>query len=341
MKIAYENNVPINRPKTKPILLWASLGAGFLALTIYVWGSWITGPDFKATVPSVPIDARINSFVLWNQIVFSAITVICLFGWVVLPKVRTGRFSFMGLLVLAAATTYWQDPLSNYYSYGIAYNSAFWNRGSWANYIPGFSYPGMEKFPEAPFWIGTTYIWFNVAFPAMFAVIWRWIDRRFPRAGLTSVIASLLLLMFTIDLIQEVIYLRMGLYSYVGGFQDWSVFGGHYYQFPVYIGVTNGLFFFGVTWIIYFRDDKGFCFAERGLDKLKLMPGASTFMRFLALVGVMNIITLVAVFIPLQWMYTHGDAIPSDTPAYLHNNLCGEKAGFPCPGRGVPIPRRD
>ncbi len=341
MKVAAQHYTPTTRPTTQPVVIWSVIGALFLALALYVWIAWITGPDFKPTLPSQPLDATTSGFAFWNQVAFSIVTVICLLGWVGLPKVRTGRFSFMGLLVLASGTCYWQDPMSNYYSYGIAYNSGFWNMGSWANYIPGFSYPGQEKFPEAPFWVGTPYIWFNVAFPAMFAAIWRWVDRRFPSAGIASVIVSLLIFMFAIDVIQEALYLRMGLYSYVGAFQDWSVFGGHYYQFPVYIGVITAFFFLGVTWIIHFRDDKGFCFAERGVDKLKLSPGISTFLRFLALVGVMNVITLGTYFIPVQWMYTHGDAIPSDTPGYLHNNLCGEKAGFPCPGKGVPIPRRD
>jgi len=82
---------------------------------------------------------------------------------------------------IASATTYWQDPMSNYYSFGIAYNAGFWNRGSWANFIPGFSYPGMERFPEAPLWVGTTYVWFNVLFPVAFAAVWLRLDRRFPR----------------------------------------------------------------------------------------------------------------------------------------------------------------
>lgn len=324
----------------RPILMWATLGALFLALTVYVIGAWMLSADFKAMPPQGVLDSTASRFIFWNQVVFCALTVICVFAWVVLPKIRTGRFSFMGLLVLAAATTYWQDPMSNYYSYGIAYNSGFWNRGSWANFIPGYSYPGMEKFPEAPLWVGTTYVWFNVMFPALFAWIWKKIDERFPRLGFGAVILSLMVVMFVIDIAQEVLYLRMGLYSYVGADQAWSVFGGHYYQFPIFIGVVTTFFFMGVTWIIHFRDDTGLSFVERGADKLRLSPGMNTLVRFLAIVAYMNVLTLGTYFIPVQWHYTHGDAIPADTPTYLTNNLCGEQAGFPCPGRGVPLPRR-
>ena len=30
----------------------------------------------------------------------------------------------------------------------------------------------------------------------------------------------------------------------------------------------------------------------------------------------------------------------ADTPTYLSNDPCGDTAGFPCPGPGVPFPRR-
>ena len=340
MSSAVHSYQPLNRTAPQPAVVWAVIGGLFLALTLYVWAAWISGPDFKPTLPAEPLGATQRGFVFWNQLVFTAITVVCLLGWVVLPKIRTGRFSFMGLLVLASASTYWLDPISNYYSFGIAYNSGFWNRGSWANYIPGFSYPGQERFPEAPFWVGTTYVWFNVAFPALFAAIWSWTDRRFPRLGITALIAALLLSMFIVDIAQEVLYLRMGLYSYVGATHRWSVFGGHYYQFPIYIGVVTAFFFLGVAWIIHSRDDRGNCYVHRGVEKLGQSPRVTTLLRFLALVGFMNVLTLGTYFIPVQWMYTHGDAIPADTPAYLTNDLCGEQAGFPCPGPGVPIPRR-
>ena len=156
MKAVAQHYAPATRPTTQPIVVWSVIGALFLALTLYVWTAWIAGPDFKPTVPAVPLDATTSSFIFWNQLLFCLITIACLLICVLLPKLRTGRFSFMGLLVIAAGTTYWQDPMSNYYNIGILYNSGFWNMGSWANYIPGFLYPGQERLPEAPLWVGTT-----------------------------------------------------------------------------------------------------------------------------------------------------------------------------------------
>ena len=329
------------RQQMPTVAIWAASGALFLALTIYVFAAWLLSADFKPTLPGAPLDATTSRLIFWNQLIFSAICILCIWVWVVKPKLKTGRFSFLGLLAIASATTYWQDPMSNYYSFGIAYNAGFWNRGSWANFIPGFSYPGMERFPEAPLWVGTTYVWFNVLFPVAFAAVWLRLDRRFPRLRFGASIAVLLLLMFIVDVIQEVLYLRMGLYSYVGAIHSASIFGGRYFQFPIYIGTITSLFWLSVTWLIYKRNDKGQSAVELGIERLPLSARASTFVRFLALVGVMNLITLVAYFVPVQWLYTHGDAIPADTPGYLINGLCGPAAGFPCPGPRVPLPRRN
>src|SRR5277367_3304787 len=99
MKIAQQSYVSSVATTPKPIVFWASLGALFLALTVYVFGAWMLSPDFTRTYPPVPLDDTVKTLVFWNQLVFSLITVICLVYWVVLPKIRTGQFSFMGLLV--------------------------------------------------------------------------------------------------------------------------------------------------------------------------------------------------------------------------------------------------
>ncbi len=331
----------VKRGEIQPVVFWAFLGIGFLLLMTTIYLSWITSEDFKRTYPPVPVGAAVERIIWWNQLVPSLVTLWFAWIWVVKPKLLTGRFSFMGLMVLASASTYWMDPLSNYLNYGVGYNSAFWNRGSWSNFIPGQSYPGMERFPEAPLWMGTVYIWFNVFLPAVFARLWDWIERSFPNFNVLGIVTGIFALGFIADASQEFFYIRWGLYSYMGADQKLSIFGGHFYQFPIFIGVVTSGFLLAYTWIIHFRDSRGYCFAERGVDKLGLSPGAQTFVRFLALVGYMNAALGCIYFIPVQWLYTHGDSFPADTPAYLINDICGDKAGIPCPGRGVPIPRRD
>jgi hypothetical protein len=324
-----------------PVTIWALFGAACLVYTAWILVTWVTSADFAPVVPPGPHDKSIARTVFWAEVICAVLSLACLWIWVVRPRLRTGEFSLVGLMFLASLTTYIHDPLSNYYSYGIAYNSYFFNVGSWANSWFGFSYPGQGRMPEGLVTVGSTYLWFNLLFPILFAWMMKQWDRRFPQRSRLQLFGLLFVTMFVIDAVQEMFYLRFGLYSYIGASHAWSFFGGHYYQFPIFIGVFTAFFWFGFTSLIYYRDDRGQSWAERGLERYQLSKAQRTGLRFLALIGASWAISLGAYFIPVQWMYTHGDAIPSDTPPYLVNNLCGEPAGWPCPGRGVPLPRRD
>ena len=304
-------------------------------------------PDFVTTYPSpralAETPASVRNLIFFSEMASLLAAIAFFYVWFIKPKLRGGRFSFMGLLCVASMSTYALNPAENYYSYGIAYSSFLHNWGSWANRIPGFSYPNQNRFPEAPLMWGASFIWFNLVFALMFHWIWRRLDSRYPQLGLAGKILALLATMFMTDVLFESLILRNQLYSYVGAIQRWSLFGGHYYQFPLYVGVITAFFWLGVTSLIYSRDDKGHSWAERGVDKLRLSDGGKTFVRFLALTGAMWTITVCTYYVPIQWYYTHGDAFPNDTPDHLLNThvLCGEQLGYRCPGPGVPIPRRD
>jgi hypothetical protein len=47
----------------------------------------------------------------------------------------------------------------------------------------------------------------------------------------------------------------MGLYSYVGAIRSASIFGEHYFQFPIYIGTITSPSWLSVTWLIHKRND--------------------------------------------------------------------------------------
>ena len=350
---ASSNSSPAGRraasaAKTQPVVVWAWIGAICLTMAASWIIGWMMSTDFATTYPSAK--AQLETPAATKNMIFiyeigSALTALGFFlFWFLKPKIQTGRFSLLGLLCLASMTTYTLNPAENYYSYGIAYSSFLHNWGSWSNMIPGFSYPNQNKFPESPFMWGASYVWFNVLFAVLFYWLWKWIDVRRPGMGLPAKVGILLLVMFLTDVVVESLALRSTqTYGYIGAIQKWCFFGGHWYQFPAYIGVITAFFWFGVTSLLYYRDDRGYSWAERGAEKLNVSEGARTFIRFLALAGAMWAITLGTYFIPVQWLYTHGDAFPADTPDHLLNThvLCGESVGYACPGPGVPIPRRD
>jgi hypothetical protein len=334
--------------KTQAVVIWAWVGAFCIAMASYWIIGWMLSADFATTYPSAKAELETSASTKTMIFVYevgSALTALGFFlFWFLKPKIQTGKFSFLGLLCLASMTTYALNPTENYYSYGIAYSSFLHNWGSWSFFIPGFSYPNQNHFPESPFMWGASYVWFNIVFAVLFYWLWKWMDSRFPGMGLPGKVAVLLVTMFFTDVVVESLALRMTqTYGYIGAIQRWCFFGGHWYQFPVYIGVITAFFWFGVTSLIYFRDDRGYSWAERGADKLNISDGAKTLVRFLAITGAMWAITLGTYFIPVQWLYTHGDAFPADTPEHLLNShvLCGEAVGYPCPGPKVPIPRRN
>lgn len=339
---------PAHVNKTRAVTVWAWCGAFFLVMAAYWIVGWMLSSDFATTLPSP--QAELETLAATKNKIFiyevgSALTALGFFlAWFVKPKLQGGKFSFLGLLCLASLTTYALNPAENYYSYGIAYSSYLHNWGSWSNMIPGFSYPNQNKFPESPFMWGASYIWFNVLFAVFFCQLWKWMDAKRPALGLPGKIGILLVVMFFTDVVVELLAIRMTeTYGYIGAIQSWCFFGGHWYQFPVYIGVITAFFWFSVTSLMYYRDDKGYSWAERGADQLNVSASARTFIRFLALTGAMWAIALVTYFIPVQWLYTHGDAFPADTPAHLLNThvLCGEAVGYACPGPKVPLPRRN
>ena len=45
------------QPKVKPVTIWAAIGGALLALQLYVWIRWITGPYFER-VPGGPTIRR-------------------------------------------------------------------------------------------------------------------------------------------------------------------------------------------------------------------------------------------------------------------------------------------
>lgn len=328
--------------RVEPVSVLAVFGVVFLFYIVYVLAAWFTSPDFHTVMPpsNVPMPNYVKNAVLWTQIASTAFNIPLIWYWIIKPKWKTGNFSLLGLISIASATVYIHDPLQNYFSFGFSYNAALLNWGSWANFIPGFLTPNMQLWPENPFMAGSTYIWFNFGYPVMFVWLWRKLDQRFPRWSAVKVILALLGAMIVFDLIQEMIFLRFQVYGYPGAVQALSIFPGHYYQYPVYVGLTTAFFWFSMATLVYYRDDHGYSWAERGVNKLNLSRRVKTLVRFLALIGACHIIYIFSYFVPSWFWYSHSEGIPEDTPAYMINGVCGKEAGFPCHGSGVPFPRR-
>src|SRR5262249_6671482 len=108
-------------PKTtRPISWWAALGAAFLALAAYLVLAWLAAGEAHR-VPSGPTPLPTGMMVAlsvqqWG--VFAGMLALIWFK-AVRPRLRTGEFTFDGLMVLSFALMWWSDPLYNYFTPGF------------------------------------------------------------------------------------------------------------------------------------------------------------------------------------------------------------------------------
>ncbi|HEX5370007.1 MAG TPA: spirocyclase AveC family protein, partial [Dehalococcoidia bacterium] len=130
------------QPSVKPVRVWAAVGAALLALQLYVWIRWITGPYFER-VPAGPTDPPMymkvpliaNAVVLWVALPFA------LWWFFIRPWRRERRITLDGMLLISMGLMFFQDPLLNYLNTWCTYNTWLFNRGSWSSHIPGWVSP--------------------------------------------------------------------------------------------------------------------------------------------------------------------------------------------------------
>ena len=323
----------------RPVKIWAVVGAGFIALQVYVYSAWILSGDAVRT-PTGP--TPVPGYMRWSAHSMEAITVslVVFFGYwfVVRPWRRERRMTLDGLLYLACFTLYWADPLLNYAQTWGTYNAVFFNRGSWAMHIPGWIAPRNNLFPEPLLWSGGLYPTWIFGAMILACGVMRRVKQRRPNIGTIGLLGSCLAFFIVFDLISELTFMRLGLYSYAGAIDWLTLFHGHYYQLPVY-----ELLFWPLAWtafagLRYFRDDKGRTFAERGVDDLRVSPAKKYGLRFLALAGALNVLFFIYNG-PQIWWGLQADSWPQDIQkrSYLTDGICGPGTDYACPGSAVPI----
>jgi Spirocyclase AveC-like len=158
------------------------------------------------------------------------------------------------------------------------------------------------------------------------------VKARWPRVSNTSLIVVGLVTGMLLDWIYEHTLISFQLMSYMGVVPELTLGFGTIYQFPLYEAVFFGgvVGFTGVIW--YFKDDRGFTLAERGVEKLQLArsKGLKTFVRFLALVGLLQCALFFFYSLPMQLFSVNAAPFPDDVPSYLRNGVCGPGTPYEC-----------
>ncbi|MDB5969659.1 MAG: hypothetical protein JWQ90_2109 [Hydrocarboniphaga sp.] len=333
----------ITSPDFNPIHIWAFFGLAFIALNIYVYSMWITGPYFI----TVPIGADVPPWWMiatarFLEFFSPTCFVIVAYRVIYRPWRRTGELSNDALIVLACLTFNWQNNLPNYFvSTAALLNSTFTNWGSWYMYVPGWISPNMQNMPEAPLAWFFCYATFFVFGPMLLgAKIMRSMKGRFPYLSAWQMFCCIWLFFMLWDFVLEGLFLRLGFYAYATAYAPLTLWAGKPYQFPFYEVVGWGLALTCYASSYYYRDDKGYTWIERGVQRLKVSKPVQKILRILALTAGLNFAMLILSDIPIAFGALFGGPMVQGYPSYLNTKLCGPDTAYDCPGPEVLIPRQ-
>lgn len=335
-----EDGRPSNRIK-----IFAGIGGAILALQLYVWIRWITGPYFERVPqgPSEPplymkIPLMANAVILWAALPFA------LWFFIIKPWVRERRITLDGMLMVSMGLMFFQDPFLNYFNTWCTYNTWLFNMGSWAPYLPGTT---ASEEPGAmvaePLLTNVPGYAYGVLFITIIGcVIMRKIKTRWPNISNFRLIAVTFGLAFVFDFVMEaLVMLPAGFYTYPGAIQALSFNAGTYYQWPIYEGLMWGGVQTALCCLRFFTDDRGRTVMERGLDNVRGGFVRQQFTRFLAIFAGVSACFFFFYNVPAIWLGMQADPWPEDHQkrSYFNGGICGEGTDKPCPHPDLPMHR--
>jgi hypothetical protein len=330
--------------RARPISWWAALGFGFLAFAAYLIISWlVSGEAHRVPAGPTPLPTGMKIALSIQQWGLLAGLLALLWFKAIRPRIRTGAFTLDGLMVMTFALMWWSDPFYNYFTPGFSYNAYFVNLGSWVGHAPGWMSPNAEHIPQPLIWLPGVYTCAFFAMVMIVNVIMRKARERHPTLGAAGLWLVAFLPMMVVGTLWEALFMVMGSHHYGSAIHGLTLNPGKYYEFPVYQGITASLLY--TTWgaMRFQRDDRGYSFAERGIDRLNVPARTKGWLRFFAVSGAVTAIFFVFYHIPNALIAQRGDAWPQDVQqrSYFTSGVCGAGTDVACPDPRVPFPRGD
>jgi uncharacterized protein DUF5135 len=331
------------RASSTPVQAWALAGAAVLAVQLYVWTKWVTGPYF-VRVPAGPSDPPTwmkTILVIWTVVIMLGLPV-ALYYVVIRPWRRERRITTDAMLMGAFGLAFFQDPLLNYLNTWCTYNTWMFNRGSWVMDVPGWvswNKPG-QMMAEPLLMNAPGYTWGVLLCTMLGCWVMRRAKSRWPNIGVAGLLGALVVFTFFFDIVMEGLFLMpMGLFTYPGAIRSLSLFPDTYHQYPIYEGLLWGGVQAGFCSLRYFTDDRGRTFVERGLERVRGGAVKRESMRFLAIFAAVSLFFFVFYTVPAQWLAMHADPWPEDIQkrSYFTMGICGEGTGRLCPHPSLPI----
>lgn len=325
-----------------PVIVWSVLGAGALLFIAYVLITWIADGPRATPIGPTPVPGFMKVSIRVYEVVGLVGFAAFMYYMVVRPWRRAGHITLDGLFCLACLGMYFQDPLYDYHVNWALYNSYAVNLGSWTTHVPGWMAPAPNG-PMAEPWLWVWPAYAYVVFGCVKLSCWLMsrFKARWPRLSNAELVLICLGFTTPFYFVCEMLWMRMGFYSYISTIPAMTLFKGHYYQYPVYEVLPFAITLMTLATIRYFVNDKGQTIVERGVDELRVKPRTQTALRFLALVAVTQFVYLATTMIPIQWFAIRSDSVPQDVTkrSYLTNQLCGPQTTYRCNSLDDPLPR--
>ncbi|WP_063002675.1 spirocyclase AveC family protein [Nocardia mikamii] len=335
-----------DRLRVKRVQVWATAGGLLLALQVYVWVRWITGPYFQR-VPSGPDSPPMymKAFLTMNAVVVCVVLPVAIWWFIVRPWLRERRITLDGILLVSMGLMFFQDPLLNYLNTWCTYNTWLFNRGSWSSDIPGWVSPEQPGHQVSePLLVNAPGYAAGVLMITIFGCwVMRRIKSRWPNITNLRLILATYAFTFVLDFVMEACFLLpFGLYTYPGATRSVSFAAGTYHQWPIYEGLMWGAVQAGLCCLRYFTDDRGRTVVERGLDHIRGGFARQQFARFLAVFAAVSVCFFVLYNVPAQWIGMHADPWPADhlKRSYFNGGICGDGTDVPCPDPVLPVPTK-
>jgi hypothetical protein len=326
-----------------PVVVCAVLGAAWVLLLGYVLVRWLTADYFGPTLPGPdPVPSSTLWFIRILESSMAAVTLWLIWECIVKPIRETGEIGADGLLVMTWFTLWFHDNLINWTVHVFSYNAHAVNFGNWTQEIPGWLSPRSNLMPQPALAIGLSYIGQCTAGAWGAMYLMQYCKERWPRVRNMTLIFIALATGMLLDWASEHTMISFQLMAYLSTVPSLTLFPGKLYQFPLY----EAFFFGGVVGftgvVMYFKDDRGYTWAERGVDRLRIARtrGMKTLVRWLAMMGLFHTVMFFFYSVPMQLFSINGAAFPEHVPSYLLNGICGAGTPYECASPRVSIPRR-
>lgn len=332
--------------RTPAVKMWALLGAATAVFQAYILIKWIAGPNFTPVLPGpTPVPGWMSAILVFWQVVSLPAALWMIYRFVLRPMRREGHVGFDGVLVLASGLCWFWDTASNSGNYWLVYNAAMFNMGNWSVELPwwsAYSAPGATT-PEPLLYTIPAYFYLLPAGAAFGATGMRLIKQRWPNITTGGLVAAAFGVCCVFDLIVEgLIWMPMGIFEYPGGV-GWALFPNSYHKFPINEMICWGIMFGAFACLRYFTNDRGYCLAERGIERVGGSSGKRLALRVLAVGAIAQIIVIGAYHLPNVLVGLNSTAWPDDLQqrSYFVGGICGGDTNRFCPQPGVANGRGD